>query len=175
MMKKKLTAVMLFVLGALVMVESQLIGQTAPALTALDYEEIRQLYSRYNFGLDNLVDDGRMWAETFYTEDGVFEAVGGQQAAPIQGYEQLNALVKVLNLHWPINYVTNVLIEPTAEGAMGAAYLLVVSTQDEKPPAVTQRGVYSDQLVKTPDGWRFKKRTINWEHFPDELRHAWMQ
>jgi len=110
-----------------------------------------------------------------FTEDGVFEAVGGQQAAPVKGYEQLNAHVKSLDLHAPIHYVTNVLIEPTTEGAMGAAYLLVVSSLDGNPPAVIRRGVYSDQLVKTAEGWRFEKRTINWERFPDELSHAWMR
>jgi hypothetical protein len=165
---------MLFVLGALAMVVFQQVGQTAPALTALDYEEIRQLYSRYSFGGDNLVDDGRLWAETFFTEDGVFQAVEGQMTVPIQGYEQLNAHVKSLDLHAPIHYVTNVLIEPTTDGAMGAAYLLVVSSLNGNPPAVIRRGVYSDRLAKTREGWRFRKRVINWERFPDELSHAWM-
>jgi hypothetical protein len=27
-----------------------------------------------------------------------------------------------------------------------------------KPPFVDHSGVYEDTLVKTPDGWRFKKR-----------------
>ena len=52
---------------------------------------------------------------------------------------------------------TNLRITPTAEGAHGFVYFnqLDVST---KPPTTTVSGVYEDTLVKTADGWRFKKR-----------------
>lgn len=52
---------------------------------------------------------------------------------------------------------TNLRITPTSEGAHGFVYFnqLDVST---KPPTNTVSGIYEDTLVKTPDGWRFKKR-----------------
>ena len=52
---------------------------------------------------------------------------------------------------------TNLRITPAPEGAQGFVYWtgLDVST---KPPRYTVSGIYEDTLVKTPDGWRFKKR-----------------
>ena len=52
---------------------------------------------------------------------------------------------------------TNLRITPAPDGARGLVYFnaLNVST---KPPTNTNSGIYEDTLVKTPDGWRFKKR-----------------
>ena len=52
---------------------------------------------------------------------------------------------------------TNLRITPTPEGARGFVYFnqLDVSTL---PPTTTVTGIYEDTLVKTADGWRFKKR-----------------
>ena len=52
---------------------------------------------------------------------------------------------------------TNLRITPAPEGARGFVYFnqLDVST---RPPTNTVSGIYEDTLVKTPDGWRFKKR-----------------
>jgi len=66
-MQKQLMGAMLVVLSVVGALVFQQVARTAPpSLTALDYEEIRQLYTRYSFGGDNLVDDGRMWAETLH-------------------------------------------------------------------------------------------------------------
>ena len=72
-MSKRFVAVVGICLGVLVTLLWQQVGQTAPALTALDYIEIEQLYARYAAGADAIPDDGEMFAGTF-TEDGVFEA-----------------------------------------------------------------------------------------------------
>lgn len=52
---------------------------------------------------------------------------------------------------------TNLRITPAPEGARGFVYFnqLDVST---RPPTNTVSGIYEDTLVKTRDGWRFKKR-----------------
>ena len=52
---------------------------------------------------------------------------------------------------------TNLRITPTPDGARGFVYFnqLDVSTL---PPTTTVTGIYEDTLVKTADGWRFKKR-----------------
>lgn len=52
---------------------------------------------------------------------------------------------------------TNLRITPTPEGARGFVYFtqLDVSTL---PPTTSVTGIYEDTLVKTADGWRFKKR-----------------
>ena len=52
---------------------------------------------------------------------------------------------------------TNLRITPTPDGARGFVYFnqLYVSTL---PPTTSVTGIYEDTLVKTADGWRFKKR-----------------
>lgn len=49
-------------------------------------------------------------------------------------------------------------ITPTATGAAGSAYL-VLANLESTPPSVMGGGVYDDVIVKTSEGWRFKKRT----------------
>ncbi len=67
----------------------------------------------------------------------------------------------------PTHYVTNLLIEPTAEGVMGVAYHVGWAVED-----TPGRAVYYDQLVKTPEGWRFKKRSNTIGSFTDDLLQA---
>ena len=177
-MHKRFMAVTMFVLGALAMVVFQQVGQTAPALTALDYAEIDQLYARYAVAADTDIDDGDMYARVF-TEDGVFDVTNPQNAewpvGGIGGHEQLKAFAKLQEsfrvendiVNTPSHYLTNLLIEPTAEGAMGVAYHLGFAVED-----TPDRAVYHDQLVKTPEGWRFKKRTVTWGGFGDDLLQA---
>ena len=180
-MSKRLVGVAGICLGVFVSLMWQQVGQTAPALTALDYEEIRQLYARYNVTWDAaLGDDGDMWARTF-TEDGVMGSTNSGEP-PKVGYEELKAHANKTRRN-PVHYTTSVLIEPTAEGAMGMTYLLLVLDDADKPlnqmgqlfPRVATKGVYHDQLVKTPEGWRFKKRMVTFGTFSEELRQALAQ
>ena len=83
---------------------------------------------------------------------------------PVQGYEALKASRREAGanpLKTPRHYTTNILIEPTAEGAMGAVYVF--------DPSSGRTGIYDDQLVKTPEGWRFEKRAATFGTFSDEL------
>jgi hypothetical protein len=54
---------------------------------------------------------------------------------------------------------TNLLITPTPEGATGTLYLNQLTIKP-KPPTWSTSGIYDDTLVRTPMGWRFKKRII---------------
>jgi hypothetical protein len=49
------------------------------------------------------------------------------------------------------------MILPTAGGAPGQVYLVLVDFAT-KPASIATSATYSDELVKTPQGWRFKKR-----------------
>lgn len=55
--------------------------------------------------------------------------------------------------HWN----SQVLITPTAEGADGSCYLLLVDT-GVQPIGITVLGIYTDKIVKTANGWRFQNR-----------------
>src|SRR5437764_7539276 len=52
---------------------------------------------------------------------------------------------------------TNIVITPTEDGARGSAYLLIFNIT-AVPPFVEDGGIYDDWIVRTTEGWRFKKR-----------------
>lgn len=127
------------------------------ALTAQDLVEIQQLYAKYNWSLDS--GDAEGYASTFLP-DGVFNANVGH-----------DALVKFANTfhggmgshvrHWN----TNLLITPTPEGASGQVYLILVDF-GTKPASIVTSASYSDELTKTAQGWRFRKRATKGDTAP---------
>ena len=98
------------------------------ALTALDYFEIQQLVNRYAFAIDTCSNNGYDYAD-LYTPDGVFywgvgarKSVGREQLAEAagggkNGCQKLERATpeKPIATHVTVNLV----IEPTAEGAIG--------------------------------------------------------
>jgi hypothetical protein len=132
--------------------------------TADDYLAIRQLVARYPHVLNTAANNGNDYADLF-TSDGVL--VG--RAVPFsRGREQLAALGRlgrssqnpggVLQVrHYAMNHV----ITPTADGAIGTQYLVVIVPGDGqgKPGSVNQGGRFDDIYAKTAQGWRFKRRT----------------
>ena len=134
----------------------------ARRLTADDYAEINQLYARYNHFLDSGKDDGLAYARLF-TEDAVFETnVPG--LGTLRGQAALAALARRSSAPGavrPVHNVNSIMIDPTPEGARGSAYFTQVSAGEEgKPPVIGIRGIYTDVLVKTSEGWRFKSRSF---------------
>ena len=63
--------------------------------------------------------------------------------------------------HWN----ANLMIQPTADGASGQVYLVLVDFAN-KPATIATSATYSDELVKTAQGWRFKKRTTKGDVAP---------
>jgi len=158
-------------------------GQVKPTaktitLAPIDYVEIRQLVNRYAFALDTGGSNGYDYADLFAT-DGEFIRPYGK------GREQLAALARGPRLgpNNTVQYVMNHVIEPTPDGAIGKAYLIEFNWDIAPAPAAgTGRGAgtgpangwdivgrkagelartgghYEDVYIKTPVGWRFKKR-----------------
>jgi hypothetical protein len=50
-------------------------------------------------------------------------------------------------------------IEPTSDGAKGSCYLLLFNARNI-PATITETSIYDDTLVKTAQGWKFKKRIV---------------
>ncbi len=131
--------------------------KSAGKLTSDDLVEIQQLYAKYNWTLD--AGDAEGYASTF-TPDGVFNNNAGH-----------DAIVKFANTfhtglgahvhHWN----TNLMIQPTADGASGQVYLVLVDFAN-KPATIATSATYSDELVKTAQGWRFKKRATKGDVAP---------
>src|SRR5262245_19142668 len=126
-------------------------------LSALDYVEIRQLIARYAYAVDTGADNGNVYASLF-APDGVFADRMGRET---KGQEALAALAR-RNTRGPqsaFQFIVNHVIEPAKEGAIGKEYLLQLRMGErERPNDVFGGGHYDDVYVKTPDGWRFKRR-----------------
>ena len=130
--------------------------RSGSSLTSQDLVEIQQLYARYNHAIDSGVADGMGWARTF-TADGEFPA------GKATGHTALAEFAKGFHTKSPTmrHWNTNLMITPSPGGASGSVYLLLVDVGGEgKPPTIRTAATYVDDLVKTSEGWRFKKRTI---------------
>ena len=134
---------------------------TAAALTALDYAEIQMLYGQSHIGFDSGADKGYAFARTF-TTDGVLVAQGRM---PITGHAGLAALA-AKHASCLQTWLTNLMIEPAPEGAIGWAYIWHIElacgsrTADANATSpVKEGGIYRDVIVKTSNGWRFKRRS----------------
>jgi len=143
-----LTLLLTFLFGAAVSYAQE--GRQG-SLTAQDYAEIQMLYARYNHSIDTGDIEGYV---ALFTPDGSFNNNSG--------HEGLRTFMKNRNGGTRRHWNTNLLITPTPEGAKGAVYLMFVDV-GMKPPAITSAGRYEDSLVKTAQGWRFKRR----QNFPD--------
>ncbi len=144
LLRASLVATLLVAMGGLAWAQQR-------KLSADDYVEIQQLYARYNNAIDS--GDAEGYAATF-TPDGVFNNFNGHDALVgfIKAWRE--KMGGANRRHWN----TNLLITPTAEGASGSVYLFLMDVST-RPPTVATAAKYDDQLVKTADGWRFKKRT----------------
>ena len=136
-------------------------GQTAMTLTGGDIAEIKQLYARYNQGLD--FEDPELYLSAF-TDDAVFTT---RDRIVYAGRDELNEyLTRVFHgvrggIPPSANFThnnTSIRITPTADGAQGRAYWMVIDVLSH-PPAIAAHAYWDDTFVKTADGWRIKTRT----------------
>ena len=141
---------LLGLLAALTLWAPPAFAQAAGQLTAQDLVDIQQLYARYNWALD--AGDSKAYADTF-TPDGVFNTTNVGRDALMKFADTFHAGLGSHVKHWN----TNLLITPTSTGAAGQVYLVLMDFAT-KPPSVATSATYADELVKTPQGWRFKKR-----------------
>ena len=140
-----------------------------PALTTQDYIDIQQLLHKYAFALDTCSNNGYDYAD-LYTLDGVFywginsrKSVGREELAEAAGGGKNGCKrVQAATPQNPIQtHVTvNAVIEPSPEGAVGKNYLVYPGVRGitADPDHTGHVGGYQDVYVKTPQGWRIKKR-----------------
>jgi hypothetical protein len=128
----------------------------ANALTAMDYVEIQQLVARYPYALDTHADNGYMYANLF-APDGTFGTTKGREAlAMLARNNHPGKSGPAATRH----FLTNVVITPTPEGAVGREYNVLIDVGGAgRPSVIDHGGYYEDVYVKTTEGWRFKSRT----------------
>jgi hypothetical protein len=139
------------------------------SLTAADRFEIEQLIFKYGHAIDTCANNGYDYAD-LYTDDGEFidaftdegfaanglvRAVGREQLARAAG----GGSDGCENVGWKdwSHLMINPVIAASGRGATARTYLVVIGEQG--PNHVQRFGGYEDEFVRTPDGWRIKRRT----------------
>jgi hypothetical protein len=144
------------------------LAQQGQALTAMDYIEIQQLVNRLNFALDYCTNGGRDFAGLF-VDGGRFVIDRGDGNPTVRGTrEELVALAsgpdcaarKTPPSAYILHLAESLIIEPAADGASGKSYAIYPSSAGKvfSDDVAGQLGIYHDEYVKTPTGWRFKSR-----------------
>ncbi len=125
-------------------------------------EQVRDLYARYSFAYDQ--GNADEYADLF-TEDGVFEVVGGPQ---VQGREALAGMVTAAAARpaRTLHMVSNVLVTVVGDSATGQAYVQLLAVADGALRVVTV-GTYDDTFVRTATGWQLSRRRFQPAVGPD--------
>jgi|TARA_B100001971_G_C18165275_1_gene523803 hypothetical protein len=126
-------------------------------LTGQDYEQIKELYSRYNQGSDFRNADLFLSA---FAEDAVMTRGGrdivGMAALRAERVERYAGQTGDVGRR---HHNGSFIITPTADGAKGRAYYILLDVTT-RPPTMTASGYYEDVFTRTSDGWRIKHRTL---------------
>lgn len=152
-------------------------------LSALDYEEIRQLLARYCHTLDFGDIDGFV---ALFAPDGVFESrntrgdvsIPGGKMNIRRGTEQLRAFGRELNPPGRVggsrHGTINTLIEGDSRRAYSSSYFFTfrdLGMAAENGPAPRNEfgtsGLYIDEFVKLNGHWVFAKRTVRYNGYPE--------
>lgn len=144
----------------------------APALTAQDLLDIRQLIDGYSHVLDNCTNNGNDYADLF-TSDATFGVSSEWGSAKIwfRGREQLRragggtdtACRPRDSQGYAYHLTINPVIKSTPTGAHAISTLLTITNDtDRRGDIVHWEGGYEDTFEKTPAGWKFKSRVHVW-------------
>lgn len=125
-----------------------------------DRTRIRELTARYNRCFDD--GDAEGFAETF-TEDGVMEVAGGFEVRGRDGLAQMCRRTPYGVVHVTVDAT----VEVDGDRAVQDVTIMVLqrpkpdAAPDERRTTLERSGRYHDELVRTPDGWRFSRRTAS--------------
>ena len=137
---------------------SQSRSVTPGTLSGLDYEQIKELYARYNQGSD--FRDAELFLSAF-ADDAVMTRGGrdivGMAALRAERVERYAGQTGDAGRR---HHNGSFIITPTATGAMARAYYLLLDVTS-RPPTMVASGYYEDEFTRTPDGWRIQHRTLH--------------
>jgi hypothetical protein len=142
------------------------------AMTALDYEGIRQLLAKYCLALD--FGDAKT-VHACFAPDGYFEILGlPEQSARSGGkYYDIEAFASDVFAgtqghmrHWASS---TPLIEGDGETADGTLYLTVFRPGEAPSAGVVLTGLYRDKYVKIDGQWLFSARQFTADPQPEHM------
>lgn len=126
---------------------------SARAEAAADRAEIVELSAHFDNSLD--AEDAAKFVATF-TPDGELVGFWGTSKGP-EGLRQAHAFMLATFAKDKRHVVTNHEITVSGDRATMYCYLTVF---DRKALAMTGTATFTDELVRTPQGWRFARRTL---------------
>jgi hypothetical protein len=143
-------------------------AQLPDRLTPADYIEIQQLVNRLNFALDYCTNGGRDFADLF-VESGQFIIDSGDGEPIVRDTRaELIALVggpscesrRTPPSAYILHLAESLVIEPAEDGARGKSYAIYPANKGNflNEETAGQLGIYHDEYVRTPGGWRFRMR-----------------
>ena len=137
-------------------------------LTPADYIEIQQLVNRLNFALDYCTNFGRDFADLFI-DGGEFVIDQGDGEPSVR-----NTRAELIELAggptcesrrtppsaYILHLAESLVIEPADDGARGKSYAIYPANHGRylSDEVAGQLGIYHDEYVRTPAGWRFRSR-----------------
>jgi hypothetical protein len=129
-----------------------------PLRSLTDKQEIAELVIRYSTALDGC--DWDLLKQCF-VDDPVFDADG---YPPITDFETIRDSVSMAlgGLDASQHYVTNIAVELDGDRASVVSYLQAqhVRASAGIEPNFLVAGIYRDDVVRTPNGWRFSHRRL---------------
>ena len=133
-------------------------GSSPAMLTGQDYEEIKELYARYNQGSD--FRDAELFLSAF-ADDAVMTR-GGRDIVGMDALraERAERYAGETGDNGRRHHNGSFIITPTAEGAKARAYYLLLDVTS-RPPTMVASGYYDDVFTRTSDGWRIQHRTLH--------------
>ncbi|HET9219236.1 MAG TPA: nuclear transport factor 2 family protein [Terriglobia bacterium] len=144
------------------------VEQQEPGLTVADYVEIQQLVNRLNFALDYCGNGGRDFADLF-VDGGRFVIDRGDGMPAVRDTRE--ALITLAGgpdcesrrtppSAYILHLAESLVIEPDRGSARGKSYAIYPANHGRYFNAETagQLGIYYDEYVRTPSGWRFRSR-----------------
>lgn len=143
-------------------------SQAATALSADDYIEIQQLVNKLNFALDYCGNGGRDFADLFVADGRFVIDQGDGMPIVMTTRDELIGLAGGPDCSsrttppsaYILHLAESLVIEATADGAKGKSYAIYPSSQGRRfrDDVAGQLGIYYDEYVRTPEGWRFRSR-----------------
>lgn len=128
-----------------------------------DHGEIRNLLAEYGHRADS--GDGESYA-ALYTADGELVESGTTITPPAKIAAVANRFAEMAadlpqpsgSKHVTVNSVVHV----DGDRATAHSDLLALSLNPERGWHISGVGRYDDDLVRTDEGWRFRRRTVTW-------------
>lgn len=137
-------------------------------LEAIDMILIQQLLARYGHALDNADWDT---LASLFTDDASIDYTSARAAAVHHGIDDIVGYFRAAN-HPAAHHVTNVVIDAEADPAGRVEVIskfIAPFTRERNVPTRLFGGDYRDEVVKTPDGWKFVFKSCRgrWQYTPD--------